>query len=334
MNNSIDRKKYIKECNKLGEEVIYKEHLPFTSDIMSFASKEEVSDRLQHVFDVLDNADSLHNQITRNSLRFIEGESKEFIDTVISANITDIRLAGSLYKQLMATGDDLRIKGNNCGSNGREIALPIDEDTFYYEIRNSYVYFDDKKDLQVFYEYKDLQKACKGHDKVFVRTPMTCKHRDKRGVCKTCAGQVPENTQNIGAFSTLMVTEFATQSALSSMNKGTKENVNTLLVSKHDGVKTWDDFDKWADDILNKLMGRDVERRFYEIILIGRARSTGKDNKVEMSSLMTPKTNNYFGAFIYRPKESTYREILKQKSFEDTSLKFQIATNQYHRNKL
>lgn len=329
MINSIDREKYIKKCNKLAEKVIFEEKLPFVTDIMDFALNDKVSDRLDHMFEFFDNKEELENLVKRESLSFSEEEGNEFIDTVISANLTDIRVAGSLYKQLQATGDDLRIKGENCKSEGREIELPISEEEFLYNVRNSFVYFDDKKDLTVFHNYDEFIKGIKGKDKIYVRTPLTCKHANKRGICKTCAGQIPPDTQNIGAFSTLMVTEFATQSALSSMNKGTKENVNTLLTKNDCKAKVWEDFVPWAEDILVNLEGKEVERRFYEIVLIGRVRYN-KD-KMTVSSLQTPNSKNYLGAFIYRPREVTYRNMISNAPFTDNSLKVQIATNDFRK---
>lgn len=341
MIDSIDRKKYIKKYKTLAEDVIYKEQLPFASDILNFAIEDKVSPRLQHLFDFFDNREELSKLVRRESLNFSEEEGTEFINTVISANVSDIRTAGSLYKQLQATGDDLRIRGEigksseDCGSKGRKIELPIEEDEFLYSIRNSWVRFNEDEDLQVFYNYNDFMKAAKGHDSVFVKTPMTCKHAKKRGVCPTCAGQIPPNTQNIGAFSTLMVTEFATQSALSSMNKGSKDNVNTLLIKSARDINTWEEFFEWSEDILQSLKGKDVERRFYEIVLLGRARadtSSKEKNRVNVSPLSAPKTDNYFGKFIYRPRETTFRELVSQEEpFEDTSLKLQIGLNDFRK---
>lgn len=259
----IDREEYMKTCREQAKNVLEHEELPMVTEILEFTNKEKVSKNLQHVFDFFDDEEEFSELVNRKDLSFSEKESQEFIDTVIAANITDISRSGLIYKMLMACGDNLRILGNkDCNSKGREMTLPIDEETFNYEIRNSYVNLGDIDEmvllmldtdskvgngLMMFDDYKDFLETTqmcglKDGDKIHVRTPMTCVHHTRRGCCPVCAGKLPENTQNIGAFATLMITEVATQNALSSMNKGTKENVNTLLTKKSDGVKTIKDY--------------------------------------------------------------------------------------------
>ena len=66
-----------------------------------------------------------------------------------------------------------------------------------------------------------------GLSKIHIRTPLTCNHvKENHSICRKCVGLVPDNVKSIGTFTTLMVTESATQSALSSMNKGREENIS------------------------------------------------------------------------------------------------------------
>lgn len=328
----IDREEYMKEYNEKAANVLSQEKLPGTYDILRYVNENKTSTKLKRVFDFFDDEEEFKELVTRNTLSFSEEESKDFIDTVIAANVTDISKSGSIYKMLMACGDNYRIVGENCGSKGREIQLPLNEEEFVYNVKNSYCYLgDDPKDLLLFDDYEKFCIATKGLETMHVRTPMTCKHHTRRGCCPICAGQIPADTQNVGAFATLMITEVATQNALSSMNKGKKSNVNELLTKPANGIKSLKEYYKWADEILDELQGDAVERRFYEIALLGRLFVNKKDKKVRVSSLMNPASNNYLGEFIYKPKEKTYRDMITKENFMDNSLKAQIALNSYKR---
>lgn len=326
----IDREDYIKEYREMAEDVIEKEQLPFTSDVLAFALNGEKSDRLNHMIEFFDNEEELREQTTRKSLIFTSDESSNFIDSVIAANISDISESGTIYKQLQACGDSFRIRGHkDCGSKGRPVQLPITETEFLYKIRNSYIYINDPEDLMLFDSYDEFCKATVGESKIYVRSPLTCKHATKKGCCPICAGELPEGIQNLGAFATLMITEVATQNALSSMNKGKKKNVNTLLTQSAGSIKTIEDFYNWCEGILNELEGDKVERRYYEIAMLGRFNL--ENGKIRVSSLANPDSKNYFGEFIYRPKEKSFRNIVANSPFIDDSLKGQIALNSYSR---
>lgn len=346
----IDREEYMRNCREQAKNVIKEEKLPMVSEILDYTNNNKISKNLKHVFDFFDDKEEFSELVMRKNVSFTEEESKDFIDTVIAANITDISQSGLIYKMLMACGDNLRILGDkDCGSKGREITLPVSEEDFLYEIRNSYVNLGDVEDaislmlttnekvgdgLIMFDDYNDFLETLEvcglqDGDKIYVHTPMTCTHHTRRGCCPVCAGKLPKNTQNIGAFATLMITEVATQNALSSMNKGTKDNVNTLLTKSSAGIKTLKDYYAWSEKILKELKGDKVQRRFFEIALLGRLFVDNKTKKVRVSSLSSPNSENYFGEFIYRPNRSTYSKLIRQGSFIDNSLKGQIAINEY-----
>lgn len=324
------RDEYMDKCYQMAANTFANEKLPFVTDVMNFALNNEKSPRLQRVFDFFGDEEEIKSMVSCPSAFMDSAASAKFIEKVISANITDITQSGLLYKQLQALGDSYRITIDDCGSHGAEIPLPIDEETFDYRVKDCLASFDENdKDAYVYYtSYEEFAKEAKGHQSVFVRTPNSCHKRHNGSCCKACAGKVPEGTQNLGAFATLMITEFATQAALSSMNKGKKENVNHLLAKSGAGITTEKQFDEWAEGILNALQGGSVERRFYEIALIGRM-NVLDDGKVKVSSIRGPESDNYLGEFIFRPKEKTFKKMVKASSFFDDSLKAQIAMNQY-----
>ena len=231
----VDRAKYIKQYNDMAEDVIFDEKLPFATDIMDFAVDGKTSDRLKRVFDFFGDEEEIKEFTSRENVQFTEEDSDKFLSSVISANVTDISQSGSIYKKLMATGDTFRIKGSDCHSSGVKIELPVSEEEFVYRIKDSYITIEEgDTDYLMFFDYDEFCKETErlNAKAIWVRTPMNCKNHTKHGCCQICAGNLPDGVQNIGAFSTLMITEVATQNALSSMNKGRKENVNTLLTSR------------------------------------------------------------------------------------------------------
>lgn len=332
----INRKEYIKEYKDMASDLIFKEKLPLVDDIVEFAVNNKTNDKLQHVFDFFGDEEELRNLVTRDSVKFTPEQSNEFISSVIAANVSDISESGLIYKQLQATGDTYRIRGRDCKSNGRKIDLPITEDEFIYNVRNCY--FTMKKgstDYQLSSDFEEFKIKTADVKEIWVRSPMACKNHTKHGCCPICAGELPDGVQNIGSFATLMITEVATQAALSSMNKGRKANVNFLLTQKavdEEGksITNRKDFYKWCEGVLDELQGVAVERRFYEIALLGRLHILDKD-KVKVASLANPNSDNLFGEFIYRPKETTFKNMLNKGEFHDNSLKTQIALNNYRK---
>lgn len=326
----VNRSEYVKEYRSMADDLIYKENLPLINDILEFAVNDKANDKLQKVFDFFGDEDELRNLVTRDSVKFTEDESKEFVDSVIAANVTDISESGSIYKKLMATGDNYRIRGKDCHSNGRKIELPITEEEFKYNIRNSYFTLEKgSQDYQLVDTYEEFSKLTDDMKEVWVRSPITCKNHTNRGCCPICAGELPDGVQNIGAFSTLMITEVATQAALSSMNKGRKINVNFLLTKNGSHIKTKKEFFEWCEEILNDLQGDSVERRYYEIALLGRLHIDKENKTVKVVSLANPSTDNYFGEFIYKPNETSFKRMISHGVFHDDSLKAQIALNTY-----
>lgn len=352
MEDVINRSEYVKEYKEMAKDVITKEQLPMISDVINFAVDGDISPRLQHVFDFFGDEEELRDLTSRKTTKFTSDDSSEFIDKVIAANVDQITQAGSTYKKLQATGDSYRIRGTDCNSDGREVSLYkpeeiedeegnvtvnpdnmvlIDEKDFTYEIKNcNTTYEKDSRDYKIYHSYEEFVEDvnARGLTSLWVRSPITCKYHTKHGCCPVCAGEIPEGSQNIGSFATLMITEVATQAALSSMNKGKKENVNGLLARSSAEVKTLEDYYKWVNEILNELKGDSVERRWYEIALLGRLH-VYRDGTMRVSALQNPGTSNYLGEFIYRPRKASFRDMISHGEFFDSSLKAQIALNSY-----
>ena len=329
-----DRKEFTKYYHEAAAGAIYNEKLPLAGEILDYATEGVTSENLKSVFDFFGDEEEIKELTTRESIAFTEEESDKFIDSVIAANVQEISQAGLLYKKLMACGDTYRIRGKDCRSHGHEMKVAdIDELEFKYSVKNSNITVEKgDTDYMVFYDYEDFIETMKELevDTIWVRNPMSCHNVKRRGCCPICAGEIPYEVQNLGAFSTLMITEVSTQDALSSMNKGKKENINTVLGTKAEKIKTIEDYHKWADEILDNLKGDMVERRYYEIALLGRLHI--EDGKIRVSSLSNPNTKNYLGEFIYRPKEVSYRNLISAGDFQDESLKAQIAVNSFKSN--
>lgn len=328
----MQRSETIAEFKKGAEQLIYEEKLPMISEILEYALQDKTSPDLQHVFDFFDDKEEFTNLIRRKSVHFSQEESREFLESVIAANISDISLSGTLYKNLMAAGDTYRIKGTDCESQGTKYDLPMSEHDFAYQVKDSWFTVEDEKERFMVDNYEDFIKATKDKKYIYVRSPLSCKYFLKRSCCPICAGRLPEKVQNIGAFAALMITEVATQNALSSMNKGRKVNVNTLLSHKAENIKTMEDFYAWVNTILEDLKGNQedsvkVERRFFELALLGRLYIV--DGKPMVLSLKSPIMYNYFGNFIYKGNETTFRQLVNHPEFNDSSLKAQIAFNCY-----
>ena len=244
------------------------------------------------------------------------------MQSVIAANVTDITESGYFYKKLISSCDDMTIEIDDCGSEGTEMKLPIDEDTFNYKVRNHWV-----MELGKYVEdYKDIPKRGKIH----VRTFLSCNH-GIRHFCKKCAGMYRRSydteftPKNIGIYSTLMITEHATQASLDSMNKGTAEKVNVTLEQKIPDVKDILTAKEKIQEIIDNIGNVGVESRFYEIALLSRWRD-GQFSALQTSFLRQP---DLLGAFIYKPSTTTFTKLLLADTFEANSMKTRIAFDRY-----
>ena len=333
---NMDRDEYFEENQRLSESLWTSEY-PTIYNILNYVEtgKDSLMSNIFTFFDDLSEED-FRNMANQNNYVYDEENSLEHLKKVEASNNSEIKSAGTFYKLAMASGDDLMINENNCGSKGKEFTifdsdgkLSIDEETYNYKIRSLYV-----EELKGFSrtDFDDFMEKIKemGLNSVHVRSPLTCNNRYRRCFCKKCAGMLPPKTKRIGAFSALMITESATQACLSAMNKGVKENINGVLNKYYDGKLDYESIDNWIGEVVDIMCNPNVSSRFYEITLLSRVH-TLPDGKIIVSSLdKSINYSNLFGAYIFKPTPANFKRIIDKKSFEDTSLKLKIAMNNYN----
>lgn len=321
---SITREEYVKKYHELGEAMFEHCVVPTVFDFASaFVDNNETAmKKITTITSFTKNTNDIIKSVNRRNNNYSEQESKKFMESVIAANVTDITDSGYFYKKLISSCDDMTIEINDCGSEGVEMQLPIDEDIFEYKVRNHWV-----MELNKYIEdYEDLPKTGTIH----VRNFLTCNH-GIRHFCKKCAGLFRRSygteftPKNIGIYSTLMITEHATQASLDSMNKGTAEKVNVILETKADDLTNIIDTKKRIQEIIDNVGNVGVESRFYEIALLSRWRE-GKFSALQTSFLKQP---DLLGAFIYKPSQTTFKNLLLADTFEANSMKTKIAFDKY-----
>lgn len=323
----LPRDEYFQKNQELSKGLWEKEDVPTVYDIAQFMD-DESNEKIQRVFAFFDNEEDFTRMASRTDHTYDQDESSTFIKKVMSANNDEISKAGYFYKLLMASADDFRITAKDCKSEGVLWNIrDITEEIYQYRIKFHWI-----KEFKGFCRlcWEKFQKWLEAipQDEIHVRTPLTCNLSENHSICKRCAGSLPD-TKNVGTFTTLMVTEHATQSALSSMNKGLKENINDILGVKYFGKNNISDIKKWIAELVDKLENDKVSSRFYEIALLSRVR---KDEEGEpfVSSLKASikHSGNLFGSFIFNSTEQELERIIRKKRFRDNSLKLQIAMNQ------
>lgn len=321
---TLTREEYVKKYHKLGEAMFEHCVVPTVNDFASafIDNDKKALEKIEKITSFTKNTDDIKKSVARRNNNYSEQESKKFMQSVIAANVTDITESGYFYKKLISSCDDMTIEIDDCGSEGTEMKLPIDEDTFNYKVRNHWV-----MELGKYVEdYKDIPKRGKIH----VRTFLSCNH-GIRHFCKKCAGMYRRSydteftPKNIGIYSTLMITEHATQASLDSMNKGTAEKVNVTLEQKIPDVKDILTAKEKIQEIIDNIGNVGVESRFYEIALLSRWRD-GQFSALQTSFLRQP---DLLGAFIYKPSTTTFTKLLLADTFEANSMKTRIAFDRY-----
>ena len=326
----LKRDEYFEKNQELSQNLWEKEDLPTVADICDVMKGKE-SKKLNKIFDFFDNRENFLELANRKDNNYDEEESSTHITTVKSSNSTEISESGYFYKLLMASADDFLLdpNTNNCKSEGVEYNLnSLTEKDYNYRVK--FMYINEIKDFTRM-NYEDFMNFIKDKDiqSIHVRTPLTCKCIKNRCLCKKCAGILPSGITNIGTFITLMVTESATQSALSSMNKGVTENVNKLLERKYEGIYDWEEIKKWMEEIVSSIQNDQVSARFYEIALLSRVREDKKGPFVASLKNSINHSDNLFGSYIFRPNLKNFERMVRKGHFEDNSLKLQIAMNNF-----
>lgn len=320
----LSRKQYIKQYNELMKKLPYEENLPQVSDLLELYQGNETQ-KMQRIFKFFgEKAENELKAQLQPKKYLTEKDSKEFIDKVMVSNVTEIREAGSFFKQAMASAGDITIVDEDCNSNGEEIDIKFfDEADFDYYVKDVYFTITKNKNAKLYTtnDYEEFQRIVKNKSVIYIRTPFTCNHGLEH-YCRTCVGKFPEKVINIGAFAALMVTEFNTQAQLSSMNKGVKETINSIL-SQPIEAHSKEEFIKKSMKIIDEMQG-DVESRWYQIVLSSRWRH----NKVY--SMKSPSKDNLLGSFLYSANKATLQQIADEEVIADNSLKVQIMLNKYN----
>lgn len=320
----LSRAEYVKKYHELGEAMFEACVIPTVADFANAfkSGDEEAMAKIDRITSYTGNKDDIKKSVERRNNSYSEQESKKFMQAVIAANVTDITESGYFYKKLISSCDDMTIDIDDCGSEGEEFTLPIDEVTFKYKVRNHWV-----TELNKYVEdYEDIPTSGTIH----VRSFLSCNH-GIRHFCKKCAGLFRRSYEseftpkNVGIYSTLMITEHATQASLDSMNKGTAEKVNVTLEQSIDGVNDISEAKAKIQEIIDGIGFVGVESRFYEVALLSRWRD-GKFSALQTSFLKQPDA---FGAFIYKSNTTTFNKLLLSGTFEANSKKTGIAFDRY-----
>lgn len=329
----IPREAYMRIYKLVGENMWKHCQIPTVGDIADLANDQD-NTVVESITDFLGNKEKLGKLLKRSNAAYSNEESEVFIEKVISSNVTDISDAGWFYKKLMASTDDIRIIQDDCGSEGRMIAVEdIDKDFYNFFISYSYV-----NEIGGFAEmiYEEFMEEAIEHEFVHVHTPAKCNNAPHRKLCAKCAGVVRKShdstysPENFGVFSTLMITEHATQASLDSMNKGLSENVNNLLDHKFSNRKmTWENVVTEIDKVVNTIGDVGVQARFYEVALISRI--FYKDGFYSPSSFQHSIThqNDALGAYIFSPTPRNLVKVVGKDEFEADSIKTKVMFDIY-----
>lgn len=331
--SNLNREEYFKKNDELSKDLWPKQDLPTVADIASYMKYGE-NDNMQKVFDFFDNKEDFDNMINKNQRKYQEDESNGFIRKVMASNNKDIAEAGYFYKLLMSSTDDFVLSDEICNSNGHKIKLDdeFDESKFNFYVKSMYVNEIGDYVRGYYDEFFDKYSQLKGLKEITVRSPMYCEFAKDHKVCSICEGIIPNDVHNIGTFTTLGVTEFATQGALSSMNKGLSLNINEIVQTSGKGITEWDDALSWIQDNLDNLSGGNVQSRFYEVAYLSRIRKDlDNDGKIFISALKSSinHSGNLFGAYIFSSSVNNLTRMLEVGEFEDNSTKLKIAVNGY-----
>lgn len=321
---------------------IIKEHMweqctiPSVGDIVDFLAGEP-NEMFDDVTAFLDNEEKLRALLSKEDATYSNQESEVFIDKVMSSNVTDIRVSGYFYKKLMASTDDVSIIEDDCGSSGVTYSVEdVTREIYDFRIKFSYV---TEIQQHAVMTYDDFVQKVSGFGSIHVRTPLSCNNAKHRRLCAKCCGTVKKAhdsfyiPKNFGIFSTLMITEHATQASLDSMNKGTSENVNNFLERKI-GTRNmdWVEVEAEINSMIEEIGDVGVQARFYEVALISRIHEKEGGKYIASSfSHSINHQNDALGAYIFSPTDKNLTRLVNKEEFEANSIKSQMMFDVYER---
>ena len=321
----MNRQEYIQLYKDLGDKMFSNCVIPTVFDFANATVNR--NKKAQAKIDVLTNytGKKVDDSLSRRTCNYSEDESKKYMQSVIAANISDITDSGFFYKKLISSADDMLIVTDDCGSEGIELELPVTEEIFNYKIKYRWVN-ELNKYVEDFSEIEKLKKKS-----IHVRNAVECKNSFKRCFCKKCMGLFRRSYDTeftpkyIGLYSTLMITEKATQASLDSMNKGVAEKLNVILERKIEPAPhNIDEAKEAIYNIINEIgWTAHIESRFYEIAMLSRWRN----NKFEQLISSFTKQEDKLGAYI--SKDSTFKDLILAKEFKANTAKTRLAFDIY-----
>lgn len=350
--NNIPRDYYIRIYRLLGENMWNKCQIPTVGDFASILKDSPKSKQrkmaeaeLNDLTSFTGNADDIKESLEKRELNYTNEQSDKFMNKVIASNITDISDSGWFYKKLISSADNMKVDEDapDCGSVGVEYKIDdITEDLYDFKIKFQFINEIDGYCPLSWDEFNRLMQDIKkiGDGYIHVRTPLTCQHsHDHRTICPVCAGIVKRSNEpnnifipkNFGVYSTLMITEHATQASLDSMNNGQSENLNKILDRPIKAAHyTWDEAKKIIEEIVDEIGNIGVQARFYEIALMSRFYELD-DGTFRPSSMMFSFKNqgDLLGQFIYAPTEKAFSQLISSNSINATSIKSKIMFDIY-----
>lgn len=333
--NELTRDKYFEVYKELGNQMFVECKVPTVADFAFMDEDEAAMEKIKSISSFTKNTDDIIKSAHRKSANYTEEESNKFMQSVIASNITDISESGYFYKKLISSCDNMRITKEDCKSKGTEFKLPITEDEYNYKVKFQYI-----TELNSYTTtYKEFKKYTKHLGKIHVRNFLTCESDpNHRNFCKKCAGIYKRSyrdmfvPKDIGIYSTLMITEHATQSSLDSMNKGISEKINSILEQRLDkkGFPDYESVKKKIEEIIDYIGNIGVMSRYYEIALLSRfyKNSDGSFTPYSLQSSFLHQ-NDKLGIFIYRPTEKNFEKLLSSKYINANSTKSKIMMDIY-----
>ena len=339
----ISRDDYNEVYHKLGSLMFEECEIPTVGDFVNVVKHNsnygESSKKINQITSFTGNTSDIEKSIARKTNKYTDEESIDFMKKVIASNIDDISNSGFFYKKLISSCDNMKInlKKQDCGSEGElYLVEDITEDVFEYKIKTHFI-----QELYKYVEsYDEFKKLCKNQNltEVHVRNFLTCElDKNHKTFCPRCAGLFRRNNRDtftpkyIGLYSTLMITEHATQASLDSMNKGRSKSINAAIEEKMDEkYNTYEDVKEKIEEIIDDIGNVGVMSKYYEIALLSRCYQQA-DGSVKTSPLMSSftKQGDALGTFIYQPTENNFNKLISLKNINAKSIKSKIMFDIY-----
>lgn len=329
--NNLSRDEYIEVYNKLGDYMFDECDVPTAYDISVALTNNQAMKKLTKITDFTGNQEEIENSINRKALNYTQEDTDKFIESVIASNVTDITESGYFYKKLMASCDNMEIEGDDCGAVGDPISIPISKEEYNYKVRSHFI--TELNDFTLSFE--DFCNKTRGFKEVHIRSFLSCEQDpNHRKFCKKCAGLYLRSFEtesftpkHIGLYSTLMITEKATQSSLDSMNKGVTEKVTKILEQKLErDFNSYNEVKEKINEIINYIGYIGVMSKYYEIALLSRFYRVSNSDKFHAYPLLTSLSHQKdpLGWLIFQANKRNLYKLFNTKKINNLSNKTKL----------